>query len=122
MWGKTNAQGNGKRSATGSVQGSMGYSFTKNSGTVVADQASLTVSGLTFLPSTIIIKGASYGYTLYKADLNSPGKIIMAKASAYASDTLSGTTWQLVSNAYVNATGFRLPIDANATSTWEAYE
>lgn len=75
---------------------------------------SLTVTGLTFQPSYVVIyaNGNSY-YTVFDAN-----KLMGTKSHI----CLNGANYQLLAPAQVTSTGFTLPYGSNAVVDWHAYE
>jgi hypothetical protein len=109
-----------KRYATGPVTSNSGtLTFTTNAGVTPARNY-VTVSGLTFQPSTILVVSPSVttifkaGQQLAPSGVSSPIIELQLNADEYV---------QLTGNAYVNSTSFQLPVlTGNVAMTWFAYE
>jgi hypothetical protein len=110
----------GKKFASGTVTSSasqLSYTWADGSGT---NYAYVTVTGLLFQPSYILLKDASHDRsTVYDARFVDTHKITIGTNRS----TNLYKTVQIQANAYVNATSFRLPVGALSTQfEWVAYE
>lgn len=127
IFGVQGAAQAGKKFAIGTTSSSSSeMNFLRGDNAIIAAYP-VTVTGLTFLPSTIIIIGkpANYEYlTVYSKTgglFNDCARFATFDNGMYnnANINCKGNT----SPAYVNSTGFRLPTFAyNAPCTWMAFE
>jgi hypothetical protein len=119
-----------KRWASGIVNSPVGttsWTYAGNGSTV--SLASVTVTGLTFKPSVIVIQGNSGGtnfpLTVYSEPTNNVYPKI-AQVSNYDVDSLAVSTYNIKADtggAYVNETGFNLPVTTQSiTYQWIAFE
>lgn len=116
---------NGRRAsgtATSSVP-TLSFQFAGNTSTITMYYVAVT--GLTFLPSVIVISGATNDYvTLYRTN----GYYYPKEATVYSPQSLSGSTtiWNIkadISSASVTSNGFTLPVgDSNKIYNWIAFE
>jgi hypothetical protein len=115
----------GKKFATGNVTSSANtvqFKYYDNSGN--PSLCSVTVSGLTFLPSLIVLRwqGGNTNYvSIYTGDNQ------RCNVGVFGGNTGNSIDYAIAANgsvvAYVNATGFCLPVQgANTIFTWWAYE
>lgn len=108
----------GKKYATGDVTSSSGATdFTRTDGTTIST-GYLTVSGLTFTPTviTVTVKSNSAFALAFTA------KTATHTAGPYVY-TGTGAAIKVTGTAYINSTGFRLPLTVTLGSvvTWEAF-
>jgi hypothetical protein len=113
-------------SGTASINGAEFFKYAD--GSTTSSLYSITVSGLTFTPSMIIIYrndvGDGYEYnTVYRATGRSYAKIAMLSINSPSLATLNAYNVRAdVAPAYINATGFKLPVPTNGTFNWTAIE
>lgn len=117
-----------KKMASGSVTSSSSAVSFKDPSNNNANSGSVTVSGLTFTPSLIEITrppeidGDTTFYTATRA-LAEPTLYPSVKIVGQVRNGFNEIYYRLASPAFVNATGFCLPVGAlNATYNWRAYE
>lgn len=120
-----------KKMASGTVSsGSTTSSAQYLDSTSTASKYSVTVSGLTFKPSLILINsgftGAAY-FTLYAPnlvpDLQAEQVFVLQRPTKWVYDAELLAAKANVNGFYVNATGFKLPVEyQNHSWTWVAYE
>jgi hypothetical protein len=113
-------------SGTASINGAEFFKYAD--GSITSSLYSITVSGLTFTPSMIIIYrndvGDGYEYnTVYRATGRSYAKIAMLSINSPSVSTLNAYNVRAdVTPAYINSTGFKLPVPTNGTFNWTAIE
>ena len=131
----------GKKFATGTIAGSASSLSFLTPGETSINMIYVTVSGLTFLPSVIMLVYTNETYNHFRTAIYSKygfglcegsayydtGKIIVTDKSGGHSDPSPWPrVFKLAGNAYVNATGFRLPISSMVLMgnnvTWYAWE
>lgn len=130
----------GKNFATGTIAGSASSLSFLTPGETSINMIYVTVSGLTFLPSVIILVYTNEAYDHFKTAIYSKygfglsegstyydtGKIIVTdKSGGYSDPSPWPKVFKLTGNAYVNGTGFRLPISTAilfSDATWYAWE
>jgi hypothetical protein len=113
-------------SGTASVNGAEFFKYAD--GSTTSSLYSITVSGLTFTPSLIIIYrndvGDGYEYnTVYRATGRSYPKIAMLSINSPSVSQVNAYNVRAdVAPAYINSTGFKLPVPTNGTFNWTAIE
>ena len=122
----------GKRSASGTVYSSDTTTFHTGQKETSRTVPYVTVNGLGFTPSIIILTHATGsalgGLTLYRGDMNlfssyPAAKIIVCNTIAEMRDDADTATYRLTFNAYVNSSGFQLPVYGRTfTYNWIAIE
>ncbi|WP_058713178.1 hypothetical protein [Exiguobacterium indicum] len=111
----------GKKFATGTTTTGSEISFAKSaSGTQTS--STVTVTGLTFLPSFIIIKGVTNNDTHAIYDARFSSTYAISNTFSKTASTSGGISFRLQSPAVVNATSFVLPFFGNGSVEWIAIE
>ena len=130
IFGLQGAATPGKKSQSGTATTVSGGSFENLLDTAYTILPYIVVSGLTFLPSYILISWTSYSsseYTTVFDILNSANYLKKFKVAQYSShNPVSPTTYAFKADArsaYVNSTGFLAPVAiGGATYNWIAIE
>jgi hypothetical protein len=118
IYGVDGAAVMGKKFASGTLTLGSSISFTTDAGGILS-MLQATMTGLTFLPSAVLVVSGAYACTLY------PSKITSASNSNTRINS-NGTNLQLISPASATNGGFTLPLAPSAgtgsVAQWWAFE
>jgi hypothetical protein len=120
--------GTAKRVASGTASAVAASNFALADGSNYVYLSSIAVSGLNFTPSKIILHrndvGDNYEYTtIYRKDGRYYSNIALTSINSPGQTNASNLTFKAdVAPAYVNSTGFNLPVRTNGTWDWVAIE
>lgn len=118
----------GRKRASGTVATSGILPFITRGGSTKNSNVVL-VTGLTFLPTNIILRNINAGktsatlYTLNTGDTYEKVAMLSYYIDGMTSESFPTNVYRAdTGNAYVNSTGFQLPVYVSGTYSYEAYE
>lgn len=112
----------GKKFATGAVSRDSTFTnFTTGSGAFQSNQPSVTVSGLSFMPSLVYLIGNA-GLDITVANTGNTNVAKIDVVAGRTDSTPAVVTFRLTGNAYINNGGFKLPCAGSASYSYLAIE